>query len=66
MRLLERVLEAQAKKMSSVASMLQRISLREREGKTDTGTEALMEQRCFILHSVGIYTVLEGSCSQQR
>ena len=39
---------------------------RERERKKDTGTQALMEQRCFIQHSVGIYTVLQGSYSQQR
>ena len=36
---------------------------RERE---DTGTRALMEQRCFNQHGVGIYTVLQGSYSQQR
>ena len=46
--------------------MLQRISQRERERnrerkerKKDTGTQAVMEQGCFIQHSVGIYTVLE-------
>ena len=41
---------------------------RERERKQDTGTKALMEQRCFYQHSVGIYTytVLQGSYSQQR
>ena len=44
--------------------MLQGISLkkrereREREIKTDPGTRALMEQRCFNQHGVGIYTVL--------
>ena len=30
---------------------------REREGKKDTGTQALMEQRCSIQHSVGTYKV---------
>ena len=35
-------------------------------GKTGTGTKALMEQRCFNQHGVGIYTVLQGSYSQQR
>ena len=39
---------------------------RERERKKDTGTRALMEQRCFNQHGVGIYTVLQGSYSQQR
>ena len=40
---------------------------RERERKKDMGTQALMEQRCFInQHGVGIYTVLQGSYSQQR
>ena len=46
--------------------MLQGISLkkkgreRERESKRkkDTGTKALMEQRCFNQHGVGIYTVV--------
>ena len=32
----------------------------ERERKKDTGTRALMEQRCFNQHGVGIYTVLQG------
>ena len=55
--------------------MLQRISLREgererererdrerdREREKATGTQALMEQECFIQHSVGIYTALQGS-----
>ena len=36
------------------------------EKKKDTGTQALMEQGCFIQHSVGIYTVLQGSFFQQR
>ena len=31
---------------------------RERERKQDTGTKALMEQRCFNQHGVGIYTVV--------
>ena len=38
---------------------------RERE-KASTGTQALMEQRCFDHHGVGIYNVLQGSYSQQR
>ena len=29
------------------------------------GNEALMEQMCFNQHGVGIYTVLQGSYSQQ-
>ena len=49
--------------------MLQGISLkkrerekeRERERKQDTGTKALMEQRCFNQHGVGIYTVVSLS-----
>ena len=28
------------------------------------GTQALMEQGCFIQHTVGIYTVLQGSFVQ--
>ena len=39
---------------------------RERERKKDMGTRALMEQRCFHQHGVGIYTVLQGSYSHQR
>ena len=50
---------------------------REREGKReraserkkkerDTGTKALMEQRCFNQHGMCVYTVLQGSYSQQR
>ena len=31
---------------------------RERERKKDTGTKALMEQRGFNQHDVGIYTVV--------
>ena len=31
---------------------------RESERKQDTGTKALMEQRCFNQHGVGIYTVV--------
>ena len=38
----------------------------ERERKKDMGTRALMEQRCFSQHGVGIYNVLQGSYSQQR
>ena len=37
-----------------------------KEGKKETVTQALMEQRCFNQHGVGIYTVLQGSFSQQR
>ena len=72
--LLERALEAQAGEWAWQVSMLQWISQRERdrqterkkERKTDTGTETLMEQRCFIQHSVSIFTVLQGSYFQQR
>ena len=42
------------------------LTLREKERKKDTGAKALMEQRCFNQHGVGIYTVLQGSYSQQR
>ena len=40
--------------------MLQRNGLRERERKRnkDMETRALMEQRCFNQHGVGIYTVV--------
>ena len=40
--------------------MLQRNNLKEREKekKKDTGTRALMEQRCFNQYGVGIYTVV--------
>ena len=31
---------------------------RERERGQDTGTKALMEQRCFNQHGVGVYTVV--------
>ena len=34
---------------------------RERKRKKDIGTKALMEQRCFNQHDMGIYTVLQGS-----
>ena len=46
----------------------ERVRERERkeERKKDTGTQALMEQTCFNQHGVGIYTVLQGSYSQQR
>ena len=68
--LLERVLEARAGKWTQRACVLQGISLkergRERERKQDTGTKALMEQRCLIQHCVGIYTVLQDSYFQQR
>ena len=66
--LLETVWEAQAGKWTQRPSALQRNSLRERERKRkkDTGTRALMEQRCFIQHCVSIYTVLQGSYFQQR
>ena len=48
--------------------MLQGSSLkkRERERQQDTGTKALMEQRCFIQHCVDIYTVLQDSYFQQK
>ena len=79
MLLLEKVLEAWARKLSGLlrskelargwgggGGERQREKERERERKTDTGTYALMEERCFIQHSVGIYTVLQGSYFQQR
>ena len=31
---------------------------RERERKKDKGSKALMEQRCFNQHDVGIYTIV--------
>ena len=39
---------------------------KERKRKKDIGTKALMEQRRFNQHGVGIYTVLKGGYSQQR
>ena len=65
--LLERVLEARVGKCTQRASALQGISLkmREREREKYMGTRALMEQRCFNQHGVEIYTVLQGSYSQQ-
>ena len=39
---------------------------RKKKKKKDTGAKALMEQRCFNQHGVGIYTVLQDSYSQQR
>ena len=39
---------------------------RERERKKDKGTKALMKQKCFIQHGVGIYTVLQSSYSQLK
>ena len=39
---------------------------REKERRKDTGMKALMEQRCCNQHGVGIYTVLQGSYSQQK
>ena len=44
----------------------ERARKREREREKDTGTRALMEQRCFNQRGVGIYTVLQGGYSQQR
>ena len=48
--------------LSSRASARNRERERERERKKerkkDTGTKALMEQRCFNQHGVGIYTVV--------
>ena len=70
--LLESISEARAGKWTQRASVLQGISLKKRDRKErerkkkDTGTSALMEQRCFNQHGVGIYTVLQGSYSQQR
>ena len=39
---------------------------RKKERKKASGTKALMEHRCFKRHGVSIYTVLQGSYSQQR
>ena len=39
---------------------------KEKERKEDTGTQALMDQRCFNQHGAGVYTVLQGSYSQQK
>ena len=39
---------------------------REKEGKKEMGTQALVEQRCFNQHGMGTYTVLQGGYSQQR
>ena len=68
----ERVKEG--KTVTQPAFVLQGISqkLRKRERETkkerkkEMGTQALMEQRCFNQHGVGIYTVLQGSYSQQK
>ena len=40
--------------------------MRERKRKKDTGTRALMEQRCLNQHGVGIYTVLQSSYSSTK
>ena len=71
MYLLERVLEAWARKQAQQASALQGINQKERERereyrKKDAGTQALMEQRCFNQHTECIYTVLQGGYFQQR
>ena len=39
---------------------------RERERKTDTGTQALMERRCFNQHGVGMFTVSKVLFSAKR
>ena len=39
---------------------------RKEERKKDMGIKALMKQRYFNQHGVGIYTALQGSYSQQR
>ena len=64
----ERTKEANIPWVTQPASALQEIGQkeRERERKKDTGTKALMEQRCFNQHGVGTYTVLQGGYSQQR
>ena len=43
----------------------ERARKREREREKDTGTRALMEQRCFNQHGVGIYTVKEQESSRK-
>ena len=68
----ERVKEGKRLTFPGLRSQLlsSRESARNREikkkRKKDTGTQALMEQRCFNQQGVGIYTVLQGSYSQQR
>ena len=59
-RLLERVLEAWAGKKSlcTPGDQPEKERESERARKKDTGTKALMEQRCFNQHGVGIYTVV--------
>ena len=44
--------------LSSRKSARNRQIEREKERKKDMGTQALMEQRCFNQHGVGIYTVV--------
>ena len=70
-RPLTRVLQARAKSelrelLCSKELAWEREKERERKRKKNTGTQARMEQGCFIQHSVGIYTVLQGSFVQQR
>jgi len=48
-------LRSPGKKVSSVGFCAPKISLRGRERKKRHGDQALMEQRCFIQHSAGIY-----------
>ena len=52
--------------MSSVEPLHSRELAREREREREKGTQALMEQRCFNQHGVGIYTVLQGSYSSAK
>ena len=66
--LLERALEAAGRKVNPEGLCAPK-KYPERERKKEKerhGTRALMEQRCFNQHGVGIYTVLQGSYSQQR
>ena len=58
----ERREEANIPWVTQTASALQGISqkLRERERERETGTKALMEQRWFTQHGVGIYTVMRS------
>ena len=39
---------------------------RQTDRQIDIGAKALMEQRCFNQHDVGIYTVSQGGYSRQR
>ena len=50
-------LRSPGRRVSTTSFYTQRISRGERERKKDTGTQALMEQRCFNDLSVSIYSL---------